>query len=115
MEIRMKDWTREELKTYIGYLTSDLRGDWSCDYAERISYVMQAYEILIDSHEEFNDEVGQFMEDLKTTTEEYNEPYDGRVFRDCVSLYGYNSDEGFTERVFNELKQDCNNPEYIGG
>lgn len=104
----MNDWTEEELKTYLGGISTDLRGDWSCNYQGRISSLIEALELLLDKREAPDDEL---MRDILVAEEEYENPYDGRVFRDSFSLYGYSSDEGFTLRVYSQLKCDCNYPE----
>lgn len=104
-----KTWSCEELKVYIGAMTLDLRSDWSDNYSDRIAYVINAYGYLIEK-----DPSVLYKEDYLVAQEEYQDPEDGRIFRDSCCLYAYYTEEGFTKRVFQELKQDVNDIYSIG-
>ena len=102
------DFTIEELKTAIGYLMSDLRHSWACNYTDRMEEVVELLELLISK-----DDNNEYIEDLNTTNEELGDPQDGRVFRDSCYLYGYSSKEGKTEQVREYLQYVLEFPEYI--
>lgn len=96
----------EELKTIIGTLMADLRGNWAFDYTERM-------ELLIDLLNQLDtvepdDNIHSL---IATTKSEIEEPFDGRVFRGKF-LYGYQSDEGCTKRVKEYLENVLTYPEY---
>ena len=96
----------EELKTIIGTLMADLRGNWAFDYTERM-------ELLIDLLNQLDtvepdDNIHSL---IATTKSEIEEPFDGRVFRGKF-LYGYQSEEGCTKRVKDYLENILTYPEY---
>ena len=77
----------EELKTIIGTLMVDLRGNWAFEYIERM-------ELLIDLLNQLDtiepDDIKQSFNIyslISTTRIEIEEPFDGRVFRGKF-LYG---------------------------
>ena len=101
----------EELKTIIGTLMVDLRGNWAFEYIERM-------ELLIDLLNQLNtiepDDINQSVNVyslISTTRSEIEEPFDGRVFRGKF-LYGYQSNEGCTKRVKEYLENVLTYPEY---
>lgn len=101
----------EELKTIIGTLMVDLRGNWAFEYIERM-------ELLIDLLNQLDtiepDDIKQSFNIyslISTTRIEIEEPFDGRVFRGKF-LYGYQSDEGCTKRVKEYLENVLTYPEY---
>lgn len=101
----------EELKTIIGTLMVDLRGNWAFEYIERM-------ELLIDLLNQLDtiepDDIKQSFNIyslISTTRSEIEEPFDGRVFRGKF-LYGYQSDEGCTKRVKEYLENVLTYPEY---
>ena len=92
----------EEIKTAIGHLQLDLRGNWGYDYTNRLEALIELAVCLPTSVE---------LEDLiSTAQDEISEPTDGRIFRDCY-LYGYESDEGRTRDVYDYLQNILSYPE----
>jgi hypothetical protein len=99
----MKNFNDEELKTTIGHIMLDLRGNWGWDYEERILIIIECLDKLLEQ----NLEKDSLLKDLDLCKSSLKSEYrDGRVFRDCGELYGYSSEQGRTERVF-EFLQDC--------
>ena len=96
----------EELKTIIGSLMSDLRGNWAFDYIERMELLIELLNQL-DSVEPDNN----IYSLISTTKSEIEEPFDGRVFRGKF-LYGYQSEEGCTKIVKEYLENILTYPEY---
>ena len=93
--------TQEELKTCLGQLLLDLRGNWAFYYSDRLN---KAYELC--------NQINDFTEDVKRKIEQELEgDYDGRTFR-SASFYGYASDEGITEEVKKWLEDNLSHPEY---
>lgn len=105
----IQEFTVEELKTAIGYLMSDLRGNWGYEYTERMEEVKSLLETLIDKDSR---NATDYTEDLITTNEEIEEPQDGRIFRDSCTLYCYSSEEGKTVRVKEYIEKHLTHPEY---
>lgn len=109
--------TIEELKTSIGHLQKDLRGNWGCDYKERLEdliYLLnQLRSYAVSDPKDFDKEVNEFeINDLiKTAQDEIDEPTDGRIFRGGW-LYGYESEEGRTQEVYDYLQTVLSHPEY---
>lgn len=109
--------TIEELKTSIGHLQKDLRGNWGWDYKERLEdliYLLnQLRSYAVSDPKDFDKEVNEFeINDLiKTAQDEIDEPTDGRIFRGGW-LYGYESEEGRTQEVYDYLQTVLSHPEY---
>lgn len=109
--------TIEELKTSIGHLQKDLRGNWGWDYKERLEdliYLLnQLRSYAVADTKDFDKEVNEFeINDLiKTAQDEIDEPTDGRIFRGGW-LYGYESEEGRTQEVYDYLQTVLSHPEY---
>lgn len=109
--------TIEELKTSIGHLQLDLRGNWGWDYKERLEdliYLLNQLRIYaVSDPKDFDKEVNEFeINDLiKTAQDEIDEPTDGRIFRGGW-LYGYESEEGRTQEVYDYLQTVLSHPEY---
>lgn len=103
----MKDFNTEELKTTIGHLMLDLRGNWGWHYTERMKLVTDALNMLLVT----DPENLQYKNDLQVTEVEISEPCDGRIFRDSCELYGYSSAEGKTGRVRDFLQKHLTYPE----
>lgn len=109
--------TIEELKTSIGHLQLDLRGNWGWDYKERLEdliYLLnQLRSYAVSDPKDFDKEVNEFeINDLiKTAQDEIDEPTDGRIFRGGW-LYGYESEEGRTQEVYDYLQTVLSHPEY---
>ena len=109
--------TIEELKTSIGHLQLDLRGNWGWDYKERLEdliYLLnQLRSYVVSDPKDFDKEVNEFeINDLiKTAQDEIDEPTDGRIFRGGW-LYGYESEEGRTQEVYDYLQTVLSHPEY---
>lgn len=109
--------TIEELKTSIGHLQLDLRGNWGWDYKERLEdliYLLNQLRIYaVSDPKDFDKEVNEFeINDLiKTAQDEIDEPTDGRIFRGGW-LYGYESEEGRTQEVYDYLQNVLSHPEY---
>jgi hypothetical protein len=106
----------EELKTAIGHLQLDLRGNWAWDYSERledlIDLLNQLRKWAVDNPKDFDLEVNEFeIEDLiRTAQSEIDDPSDGRIFRGGY-LYGYESEEGRTKEVYDYLNSILTYPE----
>ena len=99
---------KEELKTVIGSLMSDLRGNWAYYYIERMQLLIQ----LLIELKNIDGNYTLDVDDLITHTKrEISEPYDGRTFRGCF-LYGYKSEEGCTREVHTYLEKVLTHPEY---
>ncbi len=100
---------KEELKTVIGSLMSDLRGNWAYDYTERMRLLI---ELLLNELKSVEPELESQCDNLITHTEgEIADPYDGRTFRGAF-LYGYESEEGCTRQVHTYLESILTHPEY---
>ena len=112
----MKDFNGEELKTAIGHLQLDLRGNWAWDYKERLEELIDLLNQLrkwaVENPKDHDIEVNEFeINDLIQTAEgEIEDPSDGRIFRGGW-LYGYNSEEGRTKRVHDYLQNVLTYPE----
>lgn len=103
----MEEFNTEELKTAIGYLMLDLRGNWAFDYIKRMELVIDALKRLL-----INDpENAQYKNDLEVTKSEISDPCDGRIFRDSCDLYGYSSEEGKTDKVWDFLQKNLTYPD----
>ena len=99
---------KEELKTVIGSLMSDLRGNWAYDYIERMRLLIT----LLNELKSLEPELESDCDNLISHTEgEIEDPYDGRTFRGA-SFYGYSSEEGTTEEVKQWLENNLSHPEY---
>lgn len=109
--------TIEELKTTIGHLQLDLRGNWGWDYKERLEELIyllnQLRSYVVSDPKDFDKEVNEFeINDLiKTAQGEIDDPSDGRIFRGGW-LYGYESEEGRTQEVYDYLQTVLSHPEY---
>ena len=103
----MKDFNTEELKTAIGHLMLDLRGNWVSNYQERMELVADGLNLLLNNEPENLEYKG----DLAVTEGEISEPWDGRVFRDSCNLYGYSSIEGRNQKVYDFLQGCLTHPD----
>ena len=92
-------FNKEELKTVIGALMSDLRGNWAYDYIERMQLLIQLLVELKNMDIEYTLDVDNL---ISHTEREISEPFEGRTFRGCF-LYGYKSEEGCTIEVHTYL------------
>lgn len=100
----------EELKTYVGLMMLDLRGNWAFNYVERMEYCRDYLEQIASISEEDRDSA---LEDIELINSEIEDGcFDGRIFRDSANFYGYSSEEGLTNEVLSELKCDMSYPEY---
>ncbi len=100
----------EELKTYVGLMMLDLRGNWAFDYVNRMEYCRDYLEQIASISEKDRDNA---LEDIELINSEIKDGcFDGRIFRDSANFYGYSSSEGLTDNVINELKTDMTYPEY---
>jgi hypothetical protein len=110
------EFSVEELKTIIGHLLLDLRGNWGWDYEPRledlIDLLNQLRKYAVDDVKDHDLEVSNFeINDLINTAQgEIDDPSDGRIFRGGW-LYGYESEEGRTQQVYNYLKNILTHPE----
>jgi hypothetical protein len=103
---------KEELKTVIGSLMSDLRGNWAYDYTERMRLLIE----LLNELKSLDPELQSDCDNLISHTEgEIEDPYVwrtyGRTFRGAF-LYGYASEEGCTREVYTYLERVLTHPEY---
>jgi hypothetical protein len=106
----------EELKTSIGHLQLDLRGNWGWDYKERLEELIgllnQLKSYAVPNPKDFDLEVNDFEINslIGTTQGEIDDPSDGRIFRGGY-LYGYESEEGRTQEVYDYLQNVLSYPE----
>ena len=99
---------KEELKTVIGSLMSDLRGNWAYDYLERMKLLIE----LLNELKSLEPELESDCDNLISHTErEIEDPFDGRTFRGAF-LYAYQSEEGCTREVHTYLERILTHPEY---
>lgn len=106
---------KEELKTVIGSLMSDLRGNWAYYYTERMRLLIE----LLNELKSVEPELESRCDNLISHTErEIEDPFEGRpaeligrTFRGAF-LYGYESEEGCTRQVHTYLENILTNPEY---
>jgi hypothetical protein len=102
---------KEELKTIIGTLMVDLRGNWAFEYIERMELLIDLLNQLDTVEPDNINQSFNIYSLISTTRSEIEEPFDGRVFRGKF-LYGYQSDEGCTKRVKEYLENVLTYPEY---
>lgn len=114
----------EELKTAIGHLQLDLRGNWGYtgvkpfqrDYKERLEELIELLNKLrayaVEDPKDFDLEVNDFEINslIGTAQGEIDDPSDGRIFRGGW-LYGYESEEGRTQQVYDYLQMVLSYPE----
>ena len=101
----------EELKTAIGHLQVDLRGNWGWEYTVRLDELIHllnqlrqyAVKDLEVNHFEINDLIA-------IAQSEIDNPSDGRIFRGGY-LYAYESEEGRTQDVYDYLQRVLSYPE----
>ena len=107
---------QEELKTAIGHLQLDLRGNWGWDYEPRlrslIDLLNQLRSYTVPDPKDYDLEVNDFEIDclIRTAQDQIDEPSDGRIFRGGY-LYGYESEEGRTQEVYDYLQNVLSYPE----
>ena len=107
----------EELKTAIGHLQLDLRGNWGWDYEPRLRSLIDLLNQLriysVPDPKDHDLEVNDFEINclIETTQGEIDDPSDGRIFRGGW-LYGYESEEGRTPDVYDYLQRVLSHPEY---
>lgn len=101
------NFSKEELKTAIGHLQLDLRGNWGWDYKERYK---ERLEELISLLNLLDNEDGEVYSLIATAQGEIDDPSDGRIFRGGY-LYGYESEEGRTQEVYDYLQNVLSYPE----
>ena len=106
----------EELKTSIGHLQVDLRGNWGWDYKDRLDELIRLLNHLrqyaVQNTKDHDLEVNEFeINDLiEIAHSEIDEPSDGRIFRGGY-LYAYESEEGRTQDVYDYLQNVLSHPE----
>ena len=106
----------EELKTAIGHLQLDLRGNWGWDYQSRLEELIDLLNRLrqyaVQNPKDHDLEVNHFEIDslIVTAQGEIDDPSDGRIFRGGW-LYGYESEEGRTQDVYDYLQRVLSYPE----
>ena len=106
----------EELKTAIGHLQLDLRGNWGWDYQSRLEELIdllnQLRQYAVQNTKDHDLEVNEFEIDtlIETAQGEIDDPSDGRIFRGGY-LYGYESEEGRTQKVYDYLQNVLSYPE----
>jgi hypothetical protein len=107
----------EELKTSIGHLQLDLRGNWGWDYKERLKELIDLLNKLriyvVKNPKDFDLDVNDFEINnlIETAQIEIDGPSDGRIFRGDW-FYGYESEEGRTQEVYDYLQSVLSYPEY---
>jgi hypothetical protein len=110
------NFSKEELKTIIGHLQLDLRGNWGWDYRPRLEELIdllnQLRSYAVDVVKDHDLEVNEFEIDnlIATAQGEIDDPSDGRIFRGGY-LYGYESEEGRTKEVYDYLQRVLSYPE----
>ena len=95
---------QEELKTALGQLLLDLRGNWAYEYYDRLKKARELCGLIEDDTSSIEDHIELEMERSGCDI-------DGRIFRDG-QLYGYQSPEGSTEQVKEWLRCNLTHPEY---
>ena len=81
------NFSKEELKTVIGHLQQDLRGNWGWDYEPRLEELIdllnQLREHAVEVVKDHDLEVSNFEIDnlVETAQGEIDDPSDGRIFR----------------------------------
>ena len=106
----------EELKTAIGHLQLDLRGNWNRDYKPRLeeltNLLYQLRSHTVPNPKDHDLEVNDLEIDslIRTAQGEIDDPSDGRIFRGGY-LYGYESEEGRTQEVYDYLQNVLSYPE----
>jgi hypothetical protein len=111
------NFSEEELKTAIGHLQLDLRGNWGWDYKERLEELIdllnQLKSYAVPDPKDYDLEVNDFEINslIGTAQGEIEYPSDGRIFRGGY-LYGYESEEGRTQDVYDYLEGALSHPEY---
>ena len=111
------NFSEEELKTAIGHLQLDLRGNWGWDYKERLEELIDLLNQLkiyaVPDPKDYDLEVNDFEINslIGTAQGEIEDPSDGRIFRGGW-LYGYESEQGRTEDVYDYLQRVLSHPEY---
>ena len=111
-KLELEHFNLHELKTIASVIMRDLRGDWNCNYLERIEKLVPILEQLLKLDET---NANQYKEYLETARRELSGDGrdDGRVFRDCVrtqeSLYRYADDGKVNSQVYNYFIQIINN------
>ena len=93
--------TQEELKTCLGQLLLDLRGNWAFDYQDRLHEAQNLCSLIEDPTDDIERKVEEQLEG----------DYDGRTFR-RTSFYGYSSEEGSTDEVKQWLRRSLSHPEH---
>ena len=107
----------EELKTAIGHLQLDLRGNWGWDYKPRLeeltNLLYQLRSHTVPNPKDHDLEVNDLEIDslIRNAQGEIDDPSDGRIFRGGW-LYGYDSEEGRTQEVYDYLQKVLSHPEY---
>ena len=97
------NFSEEELKTAIGSLQSDLRGNWGWGYSDRLKNLISLVNQLPSGDTDADLLILKAQGELA-------EPSDGRIFRGGY-LYGYESEEGCTQEVHDYLKSVLTHPE----
>ena len=111
------NFSEEELKTSIGHLQLDLRGNWGWDYKERLEELIdllnQLKSYAVPDPKDYDLEVNDFEINslIGTAQGEIEDPSDGRIFRGGY-LYGYESEQGRTQDVYDYLEGALSHPEY---
>jgi hypothetical protein len=111
------NFSEEELKTAIGHLQLDLRGNWGWDYKERLEELIDLLNQLkiyaVPDPKDYDLEVNDFEINslIGTAQGEIEDPSDGRIFRGGY-LYGYESEQGRTQDVYDYLEGALSHPEY---
>ena len=92
---------QEELKTCLGMLLSDLRGNWAYEYYDRLVKAEELCNLIEDDTSIIESKIDYQKQG----------DYEGRTFK-SVSLYNYHSEEGSTENVKEWLRNNLTHPEY---
>ena len=93
--------TQEELKTCLGQLLLDLRGNWGYAYKSRLDEALNLCSLIEEDTSDVEWKIEMELEG----------DYDGRIFRGS-SFYGYSSEEGTTDEVKEYLNDILTHPEY---
>ena len=104
------NFSKEELKTAIGHLQLDLRGNWGWDYKERLEELISLLNLLNNEDDRGHYSFGEVYSLIATAQGEIDDPSDGRIFRGGY-LYGYESEEGRTQNVYDYLQNVLSYPE----
>lgn len=104
----------EELKTYCGLMELDLRGNWAFGYVDRIEDLNDMLREIINHKDATEEDKSNALQDIQIGLNEIEDGcFDGRVYRDSGSFYGYFTQDGYTEKIYKLLCDFVSYPENL--